>query len=116
MSGSWQRVQKMQEVEPFCQVLSNHFAKYCRTKNVNQVQPNQPSVRGNESEGEPKTGNMWSLTLQKMKDSVINWFMPYVVLFVCQTSVSFGIDTGAAVNVMDSSTFGRLKIKQKLEK
>lgn len=55
-------------------------------------------------------------SIKEINDRVIGWFLPRVVLFMCQMMVSFGVDTGAAVNVMDRRTFDRLKIKPKLSK
>ncbi|RMZ94732.1 hypothetical protein BpHYR1_051846, partial [Brachionus plicatilis] len=44
-----------------------------------------------------------------------NWFMPMITLMVCGLDVRFTVDTGSAVNIMDESTFKKLKMKQRLD-
>lgn len=48
--------------------------------------------------------------------AVKEWFMPMVTLFMCGLSLSFMVDTGAQVNIIDEQSFKKLKMKPKLYK
>ncbi len=90
---------------------SNHFANMCKSKaksqNVNLVKYE------NDYENE---SNVWSIWTKRAVNTVKNMFIPLITLFMCQTMVSFAVDTGAQVNIIDEKTFNKLKFKPKLYK
>ena len=63
-------------------------------------------------EGESKV--TWRIRVNEVVDKVKKWFMPLVTLIICGLSIGFNMDTGAEVNIMDESTFKKLKFKPKL--
>lgn len=51
------------------------------------------------------------MTVRKIGQTIKNWFMPVLSVFMLLTSVKFGLDTGAEVDVIDESTYDRLRNK-----
>jgi hypothetical protein len=60
--------------------------------------------------------NVWSLWTKKTVNTIKNMFIPLITLFLCQTVVSFAVDTGAQVNIIDEKTYNKLKLKPNLQK
>jgi hypothetical protein len=67
----------------------------------------------NEYESE---SNVWSIWSKRTINAVKKMFIPLITLFMCQTVVSFTVDTGAQVNIVDEKTYNKLKLKPKLHK
>jgi hypothetical protein len=91
----------------------NHFAKQCKSTQTNKTRKINMVKYDTESENE---SHIWSIRVKKTINAIKNFFMPLITLLICQTSVSFAIDTGAQVNLIDESTYNKLKIKPKLYK
>ncbi len=63
-----------------------------------------------DSEGMP----VWAI-LRNIKERVSRAFMPSFLLFLLQTSITFYLDTGTSVDVLDEHTYMSLTYKPKLE-
>ena len=86
--------------------IPNHFSRMCRQRNrntnrINQI--NQTSYPDNDE------GHAWNFSINRYVNQAANWltklFMPLVTIFILQSNVSFGIDTGAYENIIDEKTF-----------
>ena len=86
----------------------NHFSKVCKNgkSSVKRIE--------NQDEYEYSSGNLWRVMMRKVSKFVNNVMMPIVCLFICGSSIRFGVDTGA--NVIDQKTYNRLRFKPKLVK
>ncbi|RMZ98111.1 RNA-directed DNA polymerase [Brachionus plicatilis] len=54
--------------------------------------------------------------VQNVLMAVKEWFMPMMTVLLCGLSLSFMVDTGAQVNIIDEQSFKKLKMKPKLHK
>ncbi|CAF0986472.1 unnamed protein product [Brachionus calyciflorus] len=58
----------------------------------------------------------WRVRVRRAGETIKNWLMPLVTLFICGQSISFTVDTRAEVNIIDENTFNKLNYKPKLYK
>ncbi|CAF1080712.1 unnamed protein product, partial [Brachionus calyciflorus] len=88
----------------------NHFAKVCKNgkSSVKQIETHD--------EYEYSSGNIWRVMMRKVSKFVNNVMMPIICLFICGSSIRFGVDTGSDVNIIDQKTYNRLRFKPKLVK
>lgn len=89
----------------------DHFERCCPSngKKVHKINERSDS----ESEG---NGYAWRVRVKNLVMAVKDWFMPMVTVFLCGISLSFMVDTGAQVNIIDEQSFKKLKMKPKLYK
>ncbi|CAF1016621.1 unnamed protein product [Brachionus calyciflorus] len=91
-----------------------HFSRVCLRKGVNMVENKEETAnKDNFCESQDNNlENIWSI--QTVNRAQNNIGIPKMLLNVCGTDVCFGIDTGAAVNVIDSKTYEQIKQAPKL--
>ena len=96
----------------------NHFAKLCKTKtDIKNV--TFPEISDSDSDDEyqiesirlwhPNKHNIKAIKSSKKKKSI-------VTLYICGISITFQIDSGADVDVIDEHTYNKIKHKVKLER
>ena len=56
----------------------------------------------------------WRIRFRRAVETIKKWLMPLVTLFICGQSIGFTVDTRAEVNIIDESTFKKLKYKPML--
>ncbi|CAF0938549.1 unnamed protein product [Brachionus calyciflorus] len=91
-----------------------HFARVCLMKGANMVENKEETAnKDNFCESQDNNlGSIWSI--QTVNRAQNNIGIPKTILNVCGTGVCFGIDTVAAVNVVDSKTYEEIKQAPKL--
>ena len=96
----------------------NHFARMCRSTRSN-FNINQSSDESTDDETNSRK-NYWQSNIVKTVNSVkklINHvFMPTVIILLCQSNISFSIDTGSQVDIIDEKHFRKLKLPPKTYK
>ena len=115
----------------YCQRL-NHLEIVCQQKKFypNPTQARVQHVRDQDRyyqyQGqqafEEDRAYSWNVTAQaksivnSTKNFFNSFFMPTVLLLMCQGSVLFNVDTGSQVDIVDEYTFQKLPFKPRLEK
>ena len=95
----------------------NHFARMCRsTKSTHQVE----KITSHESDKEETETlyDVWSgnNTVNTVTKYINQLSMPTTIITLCQSSMSFCIDTGSQVNIIDEKNFNKLKNAPKISK
>ncbi|CAF1121343.1 unnamed protein product [Brachionus calyciflorus] len=88
----------------------NRLQKPGNKKHVKKIEANT------ESEDDTSFGKIWRLRLKDKVMSIKDWLMPMVVLCLSGTSLNFGVDTDAHLNIIDERCFKKLKFRPRLFK
>ncbi|CAF1076837.1 unnamed protein product, partial [Brachionus calyciflorus] len=93
----------------------DHFAKCCKKsgsdkRHVRRIE--EESDSGSNS----SFGKVWRIKLKSKIMAIKDWLMPLVTLWLGGVSLGFGVDTGTYVNIIDESSFKKLKNRPKLYK
>ena len=102
----------------------NHFAQVCRSREANSKLQSKNDWKPREnrqvhhiddqsSQSDESSSQVWSITytLNKVKSYVKQIFMPTALILIMQELISFNIDTGSQVDIIDEETFKKLKRK-----